>query len=310
MIYHVSHNLLLALKMNSLELVRRAVEETENINEFIDVTLPYTPLHLAILLRSSLQITEFLIDKGADVNSLCGESPYPNVMSKCTPLHLAISKNKRIEIDYAELLIRRGADVNIVCSGGQSALHLAVRSKNLQLVNLVLRNNANVNLNSEYGSPLMVFAENFLLGFDNLDIMKLLLEFGADANCVSDKYPNESLLHVVVKSGSVEALKLLMRHCSADININIVTTNGMTALHYAVLTPDLNDDVIRVLLDSGIDWKITDNHGICANDYYPKLLINFFYSERNTEDFLANSYFEFEEKYKKTNVEESEPAGV
>jgi ankyrin repeat protein len=74
----------------------------------------------------------------------------------------------------AEALIRAGADPNCLTSSGDSALVWAVDSGNILLVELLIRNGADVNLVANV-TPLMAAARN-----GNEDLVELLVREGAD----------------------------------------------------------------------------------------------------------------------------------
>jgi hypothetical protein len=77
---------------------------------------PKTALHWRWLLVG------LLLDNGATVNMIGGEE---------SPLHLAITRN---DVELVPLLIARGADVNAKNTHGDSALHLARKSKAIEQI--------------------------------------------------------------------------------------------------------------------------------------------------------------------------------
>lgn len=103
--------------------------------------------------------------------------------------------------------------------------------------------------------------------------MKLLLEHGADPN-LGDEFVN---INVTARICSMNPLQVLFERedeFSNRLN-NRATFKGFTALHYGVLTDDL--DLIKMLLDSGADPLIENELGhrayeYCANDETKKLL--------------------------------------
>ena len=73
----------------------------------------------------------------------------------------------------------------------------------------------------------------------------------------------------------VKAIELLVRH---QINIDAQTTDGQTALHYA-LEPDYNINVFQCLLNFGADLKIKNNEGFTPLEI--ALKITEFYSSKS-----------------------------
>ncbi|WP_264705551.1 ankyrin repeat domain-containing protein [Wolbachia endosymbiont (group A) of Gymnosoma rotundatum] len=91
-----------------------------------------TPLHYAVF-HGNLEITEYLIEKGADVNARNRNSN--------TPLHLAIMKGK---IDVVKVLLKHNADVNAKNNEGKTALHYATDFNHRDLVELLLAHGASI----------------------------------------------------------------------------------------------------------------------------------------------------------------------
>jgi ankyrin repeat protein len=107
-----------------------------------------TALHVAAH-KNYLSIVDFLIDNGADVNSLDRNNCRA---SECTPIHCAA---RRCHIDMMKLLIRRGADVSVFGSPDGAAIHNVVFDegnilpRHVEAIELLLDNGADVNVISE-----------------------------------------------------------------------------------------------------------------------------------------------------------------
>lgn len=84
-----------------------------------------TPLHYAVF-HGNLEITEYLIEKGADVNARNRNSD--------TPLHLAIMRGK---IDVVKVLLKHNADVNAKNNEEKTALYYAANNNYQELVECI-----------------------------------------------------------------------------------------------------------------------------------------------------------------------------
>jgi ankyrin repeat protein len=114
-----------------------------------------------------------LLAKGAQVN----------VRSKLgrTPLLIAATYDGATEA--ARLLIEKSADVNAADENGASVLEQAAGSNNIEVVRFLLAKGAKVNAVDKLGfTPLLAATGN---GDRNTDLVKLLIEHGADVNVVS-----------------------------------------------------------------------------------------------------------------------------
>ncbi|MFH1079795.1 MAG: ankyrin repeat domain-containing protein [Pseudomonadota bacterium] len=137
-----------------LEIVRYLLSKGADVNvhEQMRGFESMTPL-LGAATRGNTEVVRFLIENGADVNSLPGHA---------SPLFMAAYEGRR---EVAELLIAKGADVNVVVQSqsipGGTPLHAAVAKNHVDLVNLLLRNGANVNARQNNGTtPLEIALKN------------------------------------------------------------------------------------------------------------------------------------------------------
>ena len=137
-------------------------------------------------------------------------------------------------------LIQAGADVNVRDGDGNAALHYAAGAgqyPNTELANDLLAANANVNIGDSNGdTPLIVAVANC-----NLDIARLLLDAGANANSTNnsgEKAANfgvgcedevtallgePGLLYEEIVEAACEKLRLLVDECSSKREGEIIT---------------------------------------------------------------------------------------
>ena len=167
-----------------------------------------TPLHAAAMYGYS-EIVEFLLEHGVD----------PNIRDKkdgATPLHYAAAYgNSKV----VEVLLEHGADPNIRDKKyGITPLHFAAVSDYPKIIEVLHKKGL-----SDYDDTPLQAAE-----FNYPEVVKLLLEHGANPNIQENKY-------------------------------------GWTPLHYAVKSCHV--DVARVLLDHGADLTIRNNEGRTPLDY-------------------------------------------
>ena len=132
---------------------------------------------------------------------------------------------------------------NIKDTNGETPLYLACENSHTELVKLLLEHGADANIKSEYGyTPLYRACDK-----DNTEVVKLLLEHGADVNS-KDNYGN-TLLYSACKNNNTELAKLLLEY-GADVNIK--NKYGGTLLYWACLKN--NTELVKLLLDYGA-WK-------------------------------------------------------
>jgi len=116
-------------------------------------------------------------------------------------LHIAVGEWKT-ETRPAEqmlstirLLLQQGVNVNAVSDEGRTALYLACTSQQLEVVQILLEAGADVNHTSKKHYPLIAAC-----GTRNVEIINLLVSAGADVTCSNSS--KETCLHVLINPSS------------------------------------------------------------------------------------------------------------
>jgi len=200
------------------------------------------------------------------------------------------------------MLLNRGANINAANQCGITALHNAVRSKKMEIIELLLKKGAYVNARDSYSvTPLHLAVDN-----GSEEIVKLLLSHGAYVNSVCDysfgeghtvwlgvKETSTSLegctpLCLAVRKGHEEVVKLLLE---SGANVNAQDETGEPPIFHAVQNVDLKitkllltnkaniknnpellniavlngcREIVEVLLEHGADVNTTDECGRMA----------------------------------------------
>jgi ankyrin repeat protein len=268
----------LAYKREMFDNVRALVTLGANVDAVDDKQRSL--LHRAAL-SSSAKATEFLIDEGTNVNA--------RDISGITPLHLAYGQGN---VDVVKILVDRGASIKSVTDENRNVLHYAVTSDqwNKDEIKNLLEIGVEVNLQDAEGiTPLHLAALH--LGRENV---KLLIEYGADVNVKCNKkrsalhyaataeYSNREVIDLLTSRGidvnaqdisGESALHLAsdVGHCgnlkdllSAGANPHALTHRRRTIIHYAAALVIPTEEVLNLLLDTGVDVNIQDVNGITS----------------------------------------------
>jgi ankyrin repeat protein len=142
-----------------------------------------------------------------------------------TPLHRAIGGRGQ-DVDLIRKLIAKGADVHAKLDRGLNTLHFAAMINNLNIVKLLIDHGADLNAydNICYGTVLQT-AINMN---PNEEVAKFLVEHGAKIN---QKFSfGNTELHLAAMKGYADLASLLVKH-GADVNG--VNDYNHTALYYA-----------------------------------------------------------------------------
>ena len=172
-----------------------------------------------------------------------------------TPLLQAQTLVELAEAQQSEAalqLLARGAEVNQPSSDGTTALHWAVYHDDRELVQRLLRAEAEPDTRNDYGSsPLMEAAT-----VANLPMLELLLDAGADVE--SPNLDGQTALMAAARTGSVEAARMLLER-GADVN-RAEHWSGQTALMWAAARK--HPQMLSFLLSQGaeVDKRAIDRN--------------------------------------------------
>ncbi|KAL2800550.1 ankyrin repeat-containing domain protein [Aspergillus keveii] len=156
------------------------------------------------------------------------------------------------QAEIAKLLLEKGANVKTRDRNLCSPLMLAVENGHDEVVKMLLSHGAPVNTrHKHYQTPLSSAAER-----GRLKCVELLLEHGAMVDS-QDEYGRTELFHAVENRRAMAVERLLER--GADPNKRAICMNGWTPLHQAAC--NLDEAVIRLLLNAGADPRATDEQG-------------------------------------------------
>jgi ankyrin repeat protein len=240
----------------------------ENLTDLPNAEL--NAIHFAVMSGND-EIVQLLIKKRADIRSSCLITA-KDMLLELAPLHLAVLWG---HIKLVQQLLSNGASVNARCKMSfpikfkvtavnksvksfiiqtdLSALHLAILSRRTDIIELLLKNKADIRT-------------------------KVHIEIGP-------VYLQLSSLHISLLCAQSEAVMLLLEN-EANVQAELLISKGgklcakMTVLHLATLVRGI--DVVRWLIDKGAD--IDARFAIEINDWKPFRRRERHESERQAED--------------------------
>jgi ankyrin repeat protein len=162
-----------------------------------------------------------------------------------TALHTAVSSNNLRLVDY---LLKRGLPMDSRGSGGQMPIHLAAIYSSEMIQELSARK-ADLNARDLFGNTPLHAA----VKMGSIQAVQALLGLGADVDPVNDE--RETPLHKAIKRGSEMKVKLLLEH---KANPNAVNKRGDSPLHLAVSE---NSELVEILLSAGAEVNVPDKDG-------------------------------------------------
>lgn len=204
------------------------------------------PLHYAIDIQSFKSV-EILLEFGSN----------PNVHDKDgqNALHLAV---KSRSLKMCELMLKYVTNINARCFTGETALHIACNLQLVEIVRLLIEKGVALNV-SDYSHEITPLHYSVLL--NNKELIALILKNNADPN-VQDIYGNTPL-HYCITEGNFEVFMMLLKSNSTKnvINLNIWNVNGEIPLHIVLkMHQDNITDYLDIILISS-NLTIQDNEG-------------------------------------------------
>jgi cytohesin len=157
----------------------------------------HRPLHDAAYSQNIRAMRE-LIAAGADVNAMSEGDR--------TPLHMALLRGGKKNLEMVQLLVEAGSDVN---ASDRPPLFDACRGGNVEIVQALIDAGANVNATNDVGESVLACAV-----YDgDVDVIQLLLDRGADPDyrlpSKHGDWPNMTALDVAKTEKKPKIVKLL-----------------------------------------------------------------------------------------------------
>lgn len=241
------------IKAGDFKTIKQLIEsKIIDVNYNLDIDEYFKPTILIQAIKyKQTDIINYLLENNADVNLAFGYS---------TPLIEAILMHDR---ELARKLIDLGADVNLAAElTGFTPLMASAILRDITITELLIEKNADIEARDDNDINALIYAVNF----DNEDMVKLLLEKGADANTVA-KIENEHteisptpLMNAAYK-GNTNIINMLLEN---NADINYATDFGITAL---MMAANFNRfESAKILLENNADTSVTNGYGKTALD--------------------------------------------
>ncbi|KAJ5721659.1 uncharacterized protein N7483_009593 [Penicillium malachiteum] len=176
------HSLLcLAAMAGSVPICKTLVERGANVNERLELSYQYGSALVVAASFGQIEVVKYLVDAGADVNMQAGVREELGLRDDTTALSAAV---KAAQIAVVKYLLQDGkADVNLPLPAYENYSVLLVAT----------------------------FAQQ------NLEILKLILQAGADVN-TTFQYYGSGILHQKIRDGKLEDVKFLVNEAKIDVN--------------------------------------------------------------------------------------------
>lgn len=240
----------------------------------------YSILRDAII-SGNVEFVRILLSKGASVDS---SSPYNELL-----LHDAITENNSENATIiANLLIDAGADISEVDDGFNSVFYVACAHGLTKLAERLIKLGFDNEINPD--DDTIYPAIHAAIENDQLETTELLIKHGSLIHDGIRLVNNVKMLNLLIKYYGPQCInekndayvpimldimgfsdEVIIRLIELGANINVVDRPyDKTPLHYYVSGSRPNIDIVRLLLESGIDKDIKDKYGETALDIAKK----------------------------------------
>lgn len=152
------------------------------------------------------------------------------------PLFYAIKYRNRYALQE---LLSSNADPNYKNKENMNSLHIAVLSKDSTIVRMVIKYIKNIDARTKDGSTALHYACNYQL----TEIVKILLEKGANQNIIEFEYDFYPIFYAVVQN-NVLITKMLI---DANADPNNQDYMGNTIIHYAIINN--HDEILDYIIN-------------------------------------------------------------
>jgi len=233
--------LYLASQAGKLDVVEFLISRGASVNSL--TRRGFTPLHAASE-RGHAEVVEYLLFKGAQVNAKADAG--------FMPLHYAVYNGHK---DVAALLISKDAKVNGKNKVGWTSLHAAAHGGQKEIAELLIAEGANVNAEANDGTTPLQLA---LVG-QHTELTQVLMQHGARISEKAIKVDPKRVgpIHIAVERGDLEQVKKVLG--AKPELIDVKDGRGMTALHRAVIRG--HKHIVEFLISKNADLNARDSAG-------------------------------------------------
>lgn len=203
------------------------------------------------------EVISLLLKNGADPNAV-DKSKREHALSSEEPSALLLAVEWYQPEEILSALLSAGADINYQDANGQTALHYAYDDE--EMAQFLIKNGVDQNIKNKEGQTALHMACEWAV----LPNIKLLLQHGADINCIDNDGQN-SLFHAL-EARQEKQLKIMSFLVDNGADFMACDIQGNTLLHKFINYVSSSPDIADFLVSLGVDPNIKNQAGVTAID--------------------------------------------
>lgn len=153
------------------------------------------------------------------------------------------------DLERLQQVIARGLYINGRDERGHSLLDLASGMEDINIIDYLILQDADVTSQDKNGNTVLY---NYVTLGDNVDIVKSLIEYGADVN--QENNYGRTPLTMASHHGNMEIVKYLVEH-GAEVN------GGRNGTALITATDKNHPEIVKYLLQHGADINVQNTYG-------------------------------------------------
>ncbi|XP_046582590.1 putative ankyrin repeat protein RF_0381 [Haliotis rubra] len=195
-------------------------------------------LHLAIR-GGNIKIVKYILTQDVVVIDSKG-------FEDMTPVLLAADVGN---IEVFDILVNKGADLSVVDKDGESILHLAIRERNVKMVNYILTQDM-ADIDSKGSKDMTPVLLEAYMG--NIEVFDILVNKGANLSVVNED--GDNVLHLAIRGENVKMVNYILTQDIVDIN-----SKGFEDMTPVLLALDVGStEIFDILVNKGADLSVVN----------------------------------------------------
>jgi ankyrin repeat protein len=173
------------------------------------------------------------------------------------------------------------AGYDVEDEAGNNLLEIAIKTKNPELVELLVEKGIDINEIRDDMTPLQHSLQD-VSNEKSKEIITVLIEGGADVNLETESF--DSPLKMAIMNKDIQVISSLI---DAGADVNAKDKKGDTMLHVASLTTT-NTDIVELLITAGADVEGKNKEDLTAYEAVKKIdnpdIINYYETNEKKQD--------------------------